>query len=88
MSALSEDITVPTLDGWMTLTEAADALEVTRQHAYRMATKKRWNSLHKLGTPAIFVVSTDEVSEKIRVRKARYVEAFEKQVEEDTRKSS
>lgn len=74
MSALSEDTTVPTLDNWITTTEVAALLGITRQHAYRLIADKNFGTLHKLGTPAVYVVDRAEVE--------RFKLAREKKTEE------
>lgn len=68
MSALSEDKTVPSLDGWITTTETAKLLGITRQHAYRLIADKTFPSVHKIGSPAVFVVQQTEVENYHRAR--------------------
>lgn len=65
---------LPVLEGWVTLTQAAEMLGFTRQHAYRKARlandglRGGWRSVHRLGTPTIYVVSLSEVEEMLANR--------------------
>lgn len=78
---LSEDPTVPVLNGWVNITEAADMLGITRQHGYKLASHNGFKSLHKVGNQPAYVISTVEIAEMIeqRARKAR--ERAEKETE-------
>lgn len=60
------EATIPALEGWVTITEAADMLGISRQHSWRMATADppKWKSVRKIGTSGIYVVSLEEVEEK------------------------
>jgi hypothetical protein len=60
---------IPTLDGWVNLTEAAEILGFTRQHAFKKARQANeghpngWRSIRRIGTKPMYVVSTEEVDE-------------------------
>ena len=64
-------IDAPALDGWVGLTEAAEMLGISRQHCWRMATRKKWASLHRVGSSDVYVVSLEEVEQK-RSRRMSY----------------
>lgn len=63
--------TAPTLAEWMTGTQVADALGVSRQHVNRMFNRGEFKTLHKLGDRPVLVVSTPEVLEKVENRAER-----------------
>lgn len=60
----------PRLREWMTCTEAADRLGISRQSVNRMVNMGEFETLHALGERPIFVVKTEEVEELVRRRKA------------------
>lgn len=64
------EATIPALEGWVTITEAADMLGISRQHSWRMATQDppKWKTIHKIGTAGVYVVSLEEVEEKRKYR--------------------
>jgi hypothetical protein len=75
---LSENPDIPVLEGWVNLTEAGDLIGVSRQHAYRLAAKGYFETLKRVGTQPVFVVSTTELNSineekklKDEARKAR-----------------
>jgi len=51
----------PVFDGWVLLAEAAEILDISRQHAYRMARDGEFESVRRLGNSTFFVVSSEEV---------------------------
>lgn len=61
---------IPVLDGWVPLSEAADLIGISRQHAWRMATASppKWKTVHRVGTSGVYVVSLEEVEAKRRKR--------------------
>lgn len=60
---LSEDPTIPALEGWMKLADAGEILGLTRQYVFRLATKKGFKTICRIGTGsnAIFLVKEEEV---------------------------
>lgn len=60
---------IPVLDGWVNLTEAAEMIGITRQHAHKKARLANlgkpngWKSIRRVGTKPMYVVSLDEISE-------------------------
>lgn len=66
MAAKIED--VPVLEGWVNLTEAAEKLGVTRQHAYKLAKNGGFSTLHQLGTKPAYVVNTTEIEKILAAR--------------------
>ena len=58
---------LPVLDGWVNLTEAAEMIGITRQHAYkkaRLANEGKsggWATVCRLGTKPCYVVSLAEI---------------------------
>lgn len=72
MSAKLDNI--PVLEGWVNLTEAAEILGITRQHAYKrakLASQGRpggWKTLHQIGTKPMYVVSQTELREELQAR--------------------
>jgi hypothetical protein len=69
MAAEFEDI--PTLDGWVNLTEAAEMIGITRQHAHkkvRLANEGKpngWKSVRRVGSKPMYVVSLSEIAEML-----------------------
>lgn len=61
----------PRLREWMTCTEAADRLGISRQAVNRMVNLGEFETLHALGERPIFVVKAVEVEEVRRRRAAR-----------------
>jgi hypothetical protein len=65
---------IPVLEGWVNLTEAAEILDITRQHAYKrakLASQGRpggWRTLHQIGTKPSYVVSRAELQEELENR--------------------
>lgn len=58
--------TAPLLREWMTGSEVASAMDVTRQHVNRMFNRGDFETLHRLGT--ILVVRRDEVEDYLAQR--------------------
>ena len=60
---------IPILDGWVNLTEAAEMIGITRQHAHkkaRLANEGKpngWKTIHRVGSKPMYVVSTHEIEE-------------------------
>jgi uncharacterized membrane-anchored protein len=70
---LSEDPNVPMLDGWVNLTEAAELLGITRQHAYKVASNGGFKTLHKIGHQPQFIIASQEV-DSIKADRLRQAE--------------
>lgn len=66
--ALDPDGTLPKVPGWVSITEAAQMLGVSRQHGFRMAKNRRFETLSRVGTSFTFVVKTEEVERLLRDR--------------------
>ena len=58
------DLDFPVLPGWVLLAEAADMLNISRQHAYRLARDKQLTGVHQVGTSAFFVVSLKSIEKR------------------------
>lgn len=58
----------PRLREWMTATEAAARLGVSRQSVNRMINLGEFETLHALGERPMFVIKAAEVEEKARER--------------------
>lgn len=69
VSPLSQNDQVPALEGWVAITEAAKILGFTRQYCYRLAQNGYFESLHRIGESATFVISTEELASKKTLRK-------------------
>lgn len=60
---------LPTLDGWVNLTEAAEMLGITRQHAFEKAGQANdghpngWKTIRRVGSKPMYVVSTAEIAD-------------------------
>lgn len=60
---------IPALDGWVNLTEAAEMLGITRQHAFKKARQANdghpsgWKSIRRIGSKPMYVVSTAEIED-------------------------
>ncbi|MCL2793962.1 MAG: hypothetical protein FWD85_01495 [Microbacteriaceae bacterium] len=67
---------LPVLDGWVNLTEAAELLGITRQHAYKKlalaAAGKSggWKSARRVGSQNTYVVSRPEIDELLAAKGA------------------
>lgn len=91
---LSDNPDVPTLKGWVNITEAAEMLGITRQHSYKKATQfgrpGGWNTLHRVGTQPAYVVAVSEIEELKRARDEREARraADEATAQEESRKTS
>lgn len=69
---LSEDPNVPVLEGgWVTLTEAAEVLGITRQHSYKRAKTGGYKTIRRIGASPAFVVNRSELEEIVNGRSAR-----------------
>lgn len=72
---LSDNPDVPTLKGWVNITEAAEMLGITRQHSYKKATQfgrpGGWRTLHRVGTQPAYVVAIEEIEELKAAREER-----------------
>jgi len=65
---LSQNQDIPVLDGWVAITEAAHILGFTRQYCYRLAQNGYFETLHRLGESATFVISREELDAKRSLR--------------------
>lgn len=60
---------IPTLDGWVNLTEAAEMLGITRQHAFKKARQANdghpsgWKTIRRIGSKPMYVISVAEIEE-------------------------
>lgn len=80
---LSEDPNVPVLEGgWVTLTEAAEVLSITRQHSYKRAKNGGYKTLRRIGTSPAFVVNRRELEEILNSRHSREDKAEAEELEE------
>ena len=58
---------IPVLEGWVPLSEAADLIGISRQHAWRRARLTNdglpggWKTVHRVGDKPFYVVSVSEV---------------------------
>jgi len=64
---------LPQLEGWVNLTEAAEILGISRQHAYRRARLANegkmggWKTVCRIGTKPSYVVALSELQEELLV---------------------
>lgn len=65
---LSQNTDIPVLDGWVAITEAASILGFTRQYCYRLAQNGYFETLHRIGESATFVISREELDAKRTLR--------------------
>jgi hypothetical protein len=72
---LSEDPNVPSLPGWVNITEAAELLGISRQHSYKKATlfgkRGGWDTLHRIGSQPAYVIALSEIEEIKAAREDR-----------------
>lgn len=60
---------IPQLDGWVNLTEAAEMLGITRQHAFKKARQANdghpsgWRTIRRIGNKPMYVISVAEIEE-------------------------
>ena len=59
---------LPVLAGWVSLTEAATILGVSRQYASKQAATGGFRSVHRIGASPSFVVSIFEVEAMLATR--------------------
>lgn len=61
---------VEKLDCWITLSEAAEMLGISRQHCWRMAASvpSKWATLRRVGNSTVYVVDVHEVEQKLKFR--------------------
>jgi len=70
----AEFTNLPVLAGWVNLTEAAEMLGITRQHAFkktRLANAGQpggWKTVHRVGSKPMYVVSTQEIADLLTAR--------------------
>jgi hypothetical protein len=70
----AEFTNLPVLDGWVNLTEAAEMLGITRQHAFkktRLANEGQpggWMTVRRVGSKPMYVVSTQEIADLLAAR--------------------
>jgi predicted DNA-binding protein (UPF0251 family) len=55
----------PALAGWVTCTQAAEMLGITRQSVNKAVNAGEFKTLHRLGERPIFVIKTNEVSDLV-----------------------
>lgn len=60
---LADKQDIPTLEGWVTIQDAANILGYSRQYAYRQATEGKFKTLHRISNIDIFVVQEKEVKD-------------------------
>jgi len=68
------DRAVPTLPGWISLTEASTILGLSRQYVYKKAGEGLFRTLHRIGSQPSYVVSEDEVAQYKDYRTMRKVD--------------
>jgi hypothetical protein len=62
---------LPQLSGWVNLTEAAEILGISRQHAYRRARLAHegkaggWKTVCRIGTKPSYVVALSELQDEL-----------------------
>ena len=78
---LSDNQDIPVLKGWVNMTEAAEMLGITRQHAYKLSTNGAFKTLHRVGTQPTFVISVKEIELKLKKKAS---EAAEKDSEKES----
>lgn len=61
----------PRLTEWLTATEVAEALDVSRQTVNRLINSGAFETLHLLGERPIYVVRAKEVEEMRRARRSQ-----------------
>lgn len=71
---LRDNASIPALPGWISLKEAADELGFTRQYIFRLASNGGLQTVHRVGTQPMFVVSQDEIDRLKTVRAAAHPE--------------
>ncbi len=80
---LRDDPSVPTLAGWVNITEAAEILGITRQHSYKLArtpvSEGGYKTLHRVGTQPSYVVSVKELEERIAAKSEKARLKFQKE---------
>ena len=60
---------IPALDGWVNLTEAAEMIGFTRQHAFKKARQAKeghpngWKTIRRIGSKPMYVVSIAEIAD-------------------------
>lgn len=57
---LTEKTDIPVLDDWITLPDAANILNISRQQAHNKAVAEQFKTLHRIGS-STFVVRKSEV---------------------------
>lgn len=78
---LTENADIPVLQEWISLTEAAEILGLSRQYVNKKASLGTYKTLHRLGNSPSLVVRRKEI-EKIRdKRTARVVPPVEEVLE-------
>lgn len=79
---------VPVLKGWINLTEAAEILGISRQHAYKRAKQASegrtggWKTLRQVGSKPSYVVSLKEVEDEKAEKDARAAEAARQETDD------
>lgn len=73
---LDPDNTMPVLPGWISITEAADILKVSRQHSYKLAARGAqglpggYKSVRRIGSAHFAVVKASEINKMKTARDA------------------
>lgn len=73
---LDPDNTMPVLPGWISITEAADILGVSRQHSYKLAARGAkgesggYKSVRRIGSAHFAVVKEAEINKMKAARDA------------------
>lgn len=68
---------IPKLDGWVNLTEAAEILGITRQHAFKKARQadaglsNGWKTIRRVGSKPMYVVNTSEIADMLASKMAQ-----------------
>lgn len=60
----------PELKGWVTASQAAELLGISRQSVNRMINRGEFTTLHALGERPVYLISRTEVQKKIGTRKS------------------
>lgn len=66
--ALYED--APVLEGWITLTDAAELLGISKQAVHKMVTSHKITTLHKIGRKPLYIMREAEITRLRELRRA------------------
>ena len=70
---LTENDSIPVLEEWISLTEAAEILGLSRQYVNKRATNGDYATLHRLGNSPALVVQREEIENIARRRTEKIV---------------